>query len=202
MQSVNGSICTYFLSRSWEQSTTRLEILLGLFLFLKIEDQCPYSPLDRSFIDIYVNDKEKYKKLVENYCIEYAAPSEADLLLIKQMEEEDNNNLKNNNSYKGLISVIINCIDKNILCPIICKADDIFVYVECSFYEKYPDYKDTENYFLVNGNKINKYRTLKENGIKDCDIILLNIIENDNSNQNIKETNKKNEHIEYQDKKI
>ena len=76
------------------------------------------------------------------------------------------------------------------------------LYVEWQFYEKYPEFKDTENFFLVNGNKINKYRTLKENGIKDCDIILLNIIENDDSNQNIKETNKKNEHIEYQDKKI
>ena len=126
-----------------------------------------------------------------------------DLLLIKQMEEGEQNNLTRPNSYKGLLSVIINCIEKNILCPVICKDNDIFVYVECSFYEKYPEFKDTENYFLVNGNKINKYRTLKENGIKDCDIILLNIIENDDSDQNIQETNKNNiEHIGYKDKKI
>ena len=40
-------------------------------------------------------------------------------------------------------------------------------------YEKYPNYKDTENYFLVNGNRINRNRTLEENKIKNNDILTL-----------------------------
>ena len=37
LQSVNGTIFTKFLHyRYWEQSTTRLEILVGLFLIFKI----------------------------------------------------------------------------------------------------------------------------------------------------------------------
>ena len=116
------------------------------------------------------------------------------------MEEEENNNI--NNRFKGLISLIINCTSKNIMCPIICKENDIFVYVECSFYEKYPQFKDTENYFLVNGNKVNKHRTLKENGIKDRDIILLNIIDDEDANDNLNGNKKNIENKQYNLNKI
>ena len=44
-------------------------------------------------------------------------------------------------------------------------------------YEKYPKYKDTENYFLVNGKKLNRNRTLEENNIKNNDKIILNTID-------------------------
>ncbi len=40
-------------------------------------------------------------------------------------------------------------------------------------YEKYPKYTDTENFFVVGGNKINRNKTLEENNIKNNDIITL-----------------------------
>ena len=42
-------------------------------------------------------------------------------------------------------------------------------------YEKYPKYKDTENYFIVNGHKINRNRTVDENKIKNNDVLTLSI---------------------------
>ena len=39
--------------------------------------------------------------------------------------------------------------------------------------EEYKEFKETENFFISNGRKINRYGTLEENGIKDSDIITL-----------------------------
>ena len=73
-----------------------------------------------------------------------------------------------------MISVTFRIIEKGIICSIICKDTDIFVKIEVQLYEKYPEYKESENYFICNGIKINKYKSLKENGIKDNDLIFLN----------------------------
>ena len=56
---------------------------------------------------------------------------------------------------------------------IICKNTDLFINVESKLYEKFPDLKLNENFFLVGGNKINKYKSLDENKIKDNDLITL-----------------------------
>jgi ubiquitin-protein ligase len=72
-----------------------------------------------------------------------------------------------------LISIIFQTPKNDVHCSIVCKDTDTFVEVECSLYKKYPQYLESEQYFIVNGKKIDKYKTLKENGIKDSDIILL-----------------------------
>ena len=47
--------------------------------------------------------------------------------------------------------------------------------MENILYEKYPKYVESENFFLVNGNRINKYKTLQENKINNNDVITLEI---------------------------
>jgi len=76
-----------------------------------------------------------------------------------------------------LMSIIFTSQDQKIHNSIICKNTDKFNKVEDKLYEIFPDYSETENYFIVNGNKINKYKTLDDNKIKNNDIIILNIIE-------------------------
>ena len=44
-------------------------------------------------------------------------------------------------------------------------------------YDKYPKYIESENYFLMNGNKINKHKTLEQNKIKNNDILIVSIEE-------------------------
>ena len=125
---------------------------------------------------------------------------------IKELESKSNfsnyKNIKedNNNSYKEkvinlldeinelkikrpieilpgekLISVIFQTSD--FLRYIICKDSDTFAKVENLLYQKYPEYKETEQYFIVNGQKVNRFKTLKENKIKDSDVILMQKIE-------------------------
>ena len=74
-----------------------------------------------------------------------------------------------------LMSVIFVSDDQRIHYSIICKNTDKFNRLENILYnvDEYKSYLQSENYFLLNGKKINKYLTLEENGIKNSDIITL-----------------------------
>jgi len=41
--------------------------------------------------------------------------------------------------------------------------------------EKEPKFIEKIGYFLCNGNKINEYKSIKDNGIKDGNVIILNV---------------------------
>ena len=58
-----------------------------------------------------------------------------------------------------------------------CKDSELFVRIEEKLYNEYSEYKEKETYFVVGGNKIKRFKTLKENNIKSGSIIMLNIIE-------------------------
>ena len=72
------------------------------------------------------------------------------------------------------MTVIFTSIDQKFYHSIICKKTDKFIVIEQELYEIYPAYKETENYFLLKGVKINKNKTLEENNINNSDIIILN----------------------------
>ena len=76
-----------------------------------------------------------------------------------------------------LITIKFISFEQKINFDTVAKNTDNFAKLEASLYEKYPKYKDTENYFLVNGKKLNKHRTLEENKIKDNDILTLCIFD-------------------------
>ena len=72
-----------------------------------------------------------------------------------------------------LISIIFQSSDQSLHSSIICKNTDKFHKVEEIICEKNPKFIDTENFFYLNGAKINRNKTIEQNGIKDDDIILL-----------------------------
>ena len=76
-----------------------------------------------------------------------------------------------------LLSVIFVSADQKVHYSSICKNTDKFNIIENNLYEAYPEYKKSENHFFVNGNKINKYKSLDFNKIKNNDIIILKKIE-------------------------
>ena len=73
-----------------------------------------------------------------------------------------------------LISIIFQSSDQSLHTSIICKNTDKFHKIEELICEKNSKFIDTENFFYLNGTKINRNKTLEQNGIKDDDIILLN----------------------------
>ena len=60
---------------------------------------------------------------------------------------------------------------------LVCKNIDLFVNLEERLYEKYPEFKKYDTYFLVNTNRIKRFLTLEQNGIQDNSIISLYLID-------------------------
>ena len=50
-----------------------------------------------------------------------------------------------------------------------CKINDLFVRLEETLYNDFPDFKQYETYFEVNGKKVKRFQTLEQNGIKNND---------------------------------
>ena len=77
------------------------------------------------------------------------------------------------NPGEKLMTVIFVSTDKKIHYAIICKNTDKFSTIENKLYDEYPQYSENENFFLVNGNRINRHKDLDYNNIKNSDIIML-----------------------------
>ena len=74
---------------------------------------------------------------------------------------------------ENLISIKFISCDQNINFSTFVKPNDIFTKIENILYNNYPNYRKIENYFIVNGQKINKFMTIAQNGIKSNDTITL-----------------------------
>ena len=79
-----------------------------------------------------------------------------------------------------LMSLIFTSADQVIHHSVICKNNEVFSNVENRLYDDgFPEYKESENFFTFNGLKINKNKTVEENNIKNSDVIILNVIDDD-----------------------
>ena len=78
---------------------------------------------------------------------------------------------------ENLISIKFISCDQNINFSTFAKPSDDFTKIEKILYNNYPNYREIENYFISNGKKINKYKTIEQNGIKNNDIITLKTID-------------------------
>ena len=54
---------------------------------------------------------------------------------------------------------------------LMCKNIDLFIRLEERLYEDFPQFKEYETYFEVNGKRIKRFKTLEQNNIKTNDII-------------------------------
>ena len=70
-----------------------------------------------------------------------------------------------------LLCIILKSRDQKVLYPIICKSSDKFTKIEEILCDKFPEYSEGENIFLINEQKINKLKNLEFNKIKFGDVI-------------------------------
>ena len=100
------------------------------------------------------------------------------LKTIEELRENINKNTGEINKINNLQGngklIAINFIsgDQCINYSIICNSKQKFYEIENQLYEKYPEYRDDDNYFLINGTKIKRFRNLEENGILGYIILL------------------------------
>ena len=79
------------------------------------------------------------------------------------------------NPGENIIAINFETINQDIKKPMACKNTDIISRLEEKVYNEYPEYKEHNTYLTVNGNLIKRFKSLEENGIKDGNIILVNI---------------------------
>ena len=73
-----------------------------------------------------------------------------------------------------LISIIFSSVSQNIHYSIICKNTDAINKLERELYREYPQFSQTDNYFMCKGKVINKFHTFESNHINNGDVILVN----------------------------
>ena len=104
-----------------------------------------------------------------------------ELQKIINMINDEINKLKsilNGNSKDNILSIGFTSCDQKINNFFLsCKDSELFVRIEEKLYDEYSEYKEKETYFMVGGNKIKRFKTLKENNIKSGSIIMLNVID-------------------------
>ena len=113
----------------------------------------------------------KFKKREEEY--------ELDSLAKKLKEETNIDVIVSAKDTKNIITLKFQSVDQNINYFVICNEDEIFNIVVNKIFEAKKVFKDYGNIFLCNSNKINEYKSLKENKLKNNDIIIVEKLEED-----------------------
>ena len=136
------------------------------------------------------NEKEKVRELTnkiiwyEKNINEYSNKNKQ-LINILRMKDKELNNLKSQLTNDSPLSSIkpgekiiaVNfSLNKETYKPMACKSTDIIARLEEKLYNEYPKYKDYNNNLTVNGRIIKRFKSLDENGIKDGDSIVVNIM--------------------------
>ena len=76
-------------------------------------------------------------------------------------------------NYNDIISIHFISSDQNINCPIKCLRNDTFAEVEEKLYQKYQEYRESNNKFLIKGITVMRFKKIIENNINDGDKIEL-----------------------------
>ena len=89
-----------------------------------------------------------------------------------------NNSKKNkieeqNFKFKDIVVITFISIDGSVQYGMKCLQTEVFAEVEEKLYKKYDNLRNTNNMFTANAKPILRFKTLKENNIKDGDIIQL-----------------------------
>ena len=66
---------------------------------------------------------------------------------------------------KQMICVNFTSMDQKINLAIPCIKTDIFAEIEEKLYKEYPEYRETNNYFLFNGKQILRFKSIEDNKI-------------------------------------
>ena len=95
--------------------------------------------------------------------------------LNNEMENLRLNNNKNILVDKNEMLVIqFKSIDQKVDMSYECQKNDTFVRIEERLYDDYPQFKDLNTYFTVNGRVVKRVRNMIDNEIRNHDKILLN----------------------------
>lgn len=97
---------------------------------------------------------------------------------IKKQNYNQNNNKDRMVHENEIASVFFTSNDQKINFAVSCLKSSIFAEVEEKLYKEYPEYRETNNYFLSNGKQILRFKTIEQNNIGNGRPVIL-ILPND-----------------------
>ena len=130
----------------------------------------------KSTINDLQNKLNNYNTTINNYQTQInnfqSIIIQKDLELNNLRNQLNNNNFNNisnkiNVGYDELMSINFISTDQNLHYSIPCIKSDIFAHIEEKLYKEYPQYKETNNTFLVNGTTVLRFKTIGENKIEN-----------------------------------
>ena len=124
--------------------------------------------------------KNKVKKIEEKYKILIEGSMIDDLKSKLNIDVVETQNYGKLLDGEKLVTLNIISVDGVIHHSIICKNKTKFNDVESQLYEKFPQYRDSEKFFLFNGDVIDRSETLEGNEIHGYTIMLKKIEESTN----------------------
>ena len=71
------------------------------------------------------------------------------------------------------IAIIFTSVDQKIHFSIICKNTDTINKLEAELYREYPQFSETDNYFMCKGKVLNKFHPFESDNIKNGDVIIV-----------------------------
>ena len=119
------------------------------------------------------NNENNYKKLMN----ELAEERKKNLKLIEELNLEKDKVKELADIENQILAINFISVDQKVHYPMACKKDDKFSQIEEKLFNEYPNYKNCNTFFTTNGKIIDREKTLKENGIKTGDTIILNLNE-------------------------
>ena len=76
-----------------------------------------------------------------------------------------------------IMTIVFTSVNQKLNYSMICKNTDTIHKLEAQLYKEYPKLGEAEYYFICNGAKVKKFKTLEELKIKSGDVIVLNEVE-------------------------
>ena len=116
----------------------------------------------------YYNDNIKnFNKIINNYK-NIIIEKDKELNDIKlQLNYKANLTNVDDIKFKDIMCVHFISSDKKVLLAVPCYQTNIFADIEEKLYQKYPEYRETNNNFIVNGKNVLRFKTIEENKIND-----------------------------------
>ena len=96
---------------------------------------------------------------------------------LQQLKSQLNSNYMDKTDNKFGFPIKFQAINSEFDLPMICNENESISRLEEELYNQYPKYKDLDTYLICGGRVLKRFRTVKENGIKIYDTILVNIKE-------------------------
>ena len=92
-----------------------------------------------------------------------------DIKIINNNKKFENKSDNSNNDK----CIVFTSVDQKIIVGIACSGNSTFAEVEEKLYQEYPEYRETNNTFISNGNTILRFKTINQNKIENGRPIIL-----------------------------